>query len=96
MKCPDTIRQRLETRCEATDSSKEVNNNKVHYKLEFTQDIGWDWIKQQIAKVSDDEEIPIELWKINTSRTCAYEIQIRELIRRKNVSDEDQHTLTRF
>lgn len=96
MKAPDTIRKRLETRCEAKNSSKEVKNNKYHYHLEFTESIGWDWIQGQIGKMASDEDIRLELWEINPLIGGGFDIEVRELVRREGINDDNQHSLTKF
>jgi len=96
MKSPQVVRARLETRTDADCSKHEVKDNKIHYHLKFEQEIGWDWVKGQVNKTADDEDIELELWKINTSGVCAFEIEVRELVRREGVKDDDQHALEDF
>lgn len=96
MKSPQTVRARLETRAEADCSKHEVKNNKIHYHLKFEKEIGWDWLTEQVKKTQEDEEIELELWKINTSGVCAFEVEVRELVRREGVSDDNQYALKDF
>jgi hypothetical protein len=96
MKSPQVVRARLETRSEADCSKYEVKDNKIHYHLKFEQEIGWDWLTEQVRKTQEDEEIELELWKINTSGVCAFEVEVRELVRREGVNDDDQHALKDF
>lgn len=96
MKSPQVVRAKLETRTEADCSDDEVTNNKVHYHLKYESARGWDWLQSQVAKVSDDVEIDLELYKINTSGVCAFEVEVRELCRREGTTDENQHDLSKF
>lgn len=96
MKSPQVIRARLETRTEADCSKHEVKDNKIHYHLKFEQEIGWDWLTGQVRKTQEDEGIELELWKINTSGVCAFEVEVRELVRREGVNDDNQHALEDF
>lgn len=96
MKSPQVVRAKLKTRTEADCSDDEVTNNKVHYHLKYESSRGWDWLKSQVAKVSDDVEIDLELYKINTSGVCAFEVEVRELCRRENVRDDSQTGLDSY
>lgn len=93
---PQVIQARLETRTEADCSKQEVKNNKIHYHLKFENSVGWDWVKGQVQKTQEDEGIELELWKINTSGVCAFEIEVRELVRREGINDDNQHALKDF
>jgi len=52
--------------------------------------------KRSSEKAQDDEEIELELWKINTSGVCAFEVEVRELEPREGITDENQHALEEF
>jgi hypothetical protein len=92
----NVVRAKLVRRTDAVCSDEKVKNNKIHYRLKFENDIGWDWIEGQVQKTSEDVEIPLELWKIHTSGVCSFEIEVRELIRREGVTDDGQKELESF
>lgn len=96
MKSPEVVRAKLSTRTEADCSDHDIENNKIHYYLKFETDIGWDWLYSQVSKTSNDVDIELELWKIKPSGVHAFEVEVRELIRRENVNDEEQHGLSEF
>lgn len=96
MKSPQVIRAKLEVRTDADCSDDEVTNNKVHYHLKYESSRGWDWLESQVYKVSKDTDIDLELYKINTSGVCAFEVEVRELCQREDVRDEDQQDLADF
>lgn len=93
---PEVIRARLSTRLEADCSKHEVKDNKIHYYLKFENDIGWDWAREQVSKTASDEDVELELWKVRPSGMHNFEIEVRELVRRENVNDDDQHALADF
>lgn len=92
----NVVRAKLARRTDAVCSEEEVKNNKVHYRLKFEGNIGWDWVEEQVRKTSEDVKIPLELWKIYTSGVASFEIEVRELIRRENVTDDEQKALESF
>jgi hypothetical protein len=75
---------------DADCSDDSVKNNKTHYHLKFESSRGWDWLEKQVYKTAEDTDIPLELYKINTSGVCAFEVEVRELCQREDVRDEDQ------
>lgn len=96
MKSPQVIRAKLETRMDADCSDDTVENNKIHYHFKFESWRGWDWLEKQVYKTAEDTGIDLELYKINTSGVCAFEVEVRELCRREETTDENQHDLTKF
>ena len=96
MKSPQVIRAKLETRMDADCSDDSVENNKIHYHLKFESSRGWDWLEKQVYKTSQDTDIDLELYKINTSGVCAFEVEVRELCHRENVRDEAQTGLDSY
>lgn len=96
MKSPNVIRARLEVRTEANCSNYTVENNKIHYHLSFDKSVGWDWLSTQVDKTRKEEDMELELWKIDTSGVCAFEVEVRELARREDTNDENQHELRDF
>jgi len=96
MKSSQVVRAKLETRTEADCSSQEVTNNKIHYHLKYESNRGWDWLEQEVYKTSEDTGIDLELYKINTSGVCAFEVEVRELCTRENVTDEKQRDFSYF
>lgn len=96
MNSPQHVRAKLEARTEADCSSQEISNNKYHYHLKYESSRGWDWLEQEVYKTAKDTDIDLELYKINTSGVCAFEVEVRELSPREDVRDEDQHDLSQF
>lgn len=96
MKSPEVVRAKLSARTEADCSEQEVKNNKMRYSLKFEDNIGWDWLYQQVEKTSEDVDIDMELWEIKPSGVHAFEVEVRELVRREGVNDDDQHGLGDF
>lgn len=96
MKSTQVVRAKLETRTEADCSKDDVTNNKVHYHLKFESSRGWDWIESQVRKVSEDVDIDLETYKINTSGVCSFEVEVRELCHRENTTDENQRDFSEF
>lgn len=96
MKSREVVRAKLEARTEADCSESEVSNNKIHYYLKFESSRGWQWLYQQISDTSDELDIPLEPYKITTSGVSAFEVEVRELVRREGVVDENQQDLSSF
>lgn len=96
MKSPEVVRAKLATRLDADCSDQRVKNNKMHYHFKFENSVGWKWVEQQVYEAAEDVDIDLELWRVNTSGVANFEIEIRELVRRKNVTDENQHGLADF
>lgn len=96
MKSTQVVRAKLESRTEADCSDEEITNNKIHYHLRYESSRGWDWIEKQVWKVSEDVDIDLEVYKINTSGVCAFEVEVRELCRRENVRDDSQKGLDSY
>jgi hypothetical protein len=96
MKSKQVIRAKLETRTDADCSKDEVKNNKVHYHLKYESSRGWDWLEQEVYKTSQDIGIDLELYKINTSGVCAFEVEVRELCQREGTTDENQRDFSHF
>lgn len=95
MKSPQFIRAKLSNRTNADCSNHEVKNNRFHYFLKFEQDIGWDWIEKQVKKASYQMDMELELWKIRPSGVSDFEIEVREVARRKGI-DGSQRGLDEY
>lgn len=89
------MRAKLVNYTNADCSDVEAKNCRYHYSLKFEEDIGFDWLKSQIAKVSGGCEASVEPYKIRPSGMHAFEIEVRELQRREGI-DDDQHGLDSF
>jgi hypothetical protein len=96
MKSPQVVRAKLAARTEADCSDQCIKNNKVHYVLLFESNIGWKWLQNEVAEASTDTDIDLELYKIRTSGVNNFEVEVRELVRREDVRDEDQKALERY
>jgi hypothetical protein len=96
MKSPQVIRARLAARLEANCTDQQVKNNKVHYSLRFENSVGWDWAERQVQKTANDEGVELELWKIRPSGVNDFEIEVRELVRREDGNDDQQHGLYEY
>ena len=95
MKSPKIIQVRLINRTNAECSHSEVKNNRYHYHLRFEEDIGWDWLEAQVAKAARDVDMQLELYKIHPSGMRDYEVEVREVRRRKGI-DDNQNSLDAF
>jgi hypothetical protein len=95
MKSKQFMRAKLETRTNADCSEAVVKNNRYHYRLRFTEPIGFDWLEAQIDGVNAETNMALELYKVRPSGVNDFEIEVRELRRRKNI-DNSQHSLTNF
>lgn len=89
------IRAKLVNYTEADCSHEEVENNRVHYHLRFEKDIGWTWLYSQIQKLNGELNVNIELWEIRPSGMQDFEIDVREIERRKDI-DNNQSGLGDF
>lgn len=96
MKSKQVIRAKLETRTDADCSKDEIKNNKVYYHLKFESSRGWEWLEQEVYKTQKDTGIDLELYKINTSGVCAFEVEVRELCQREDTTDENQRDFSDF
>jgi hypothetical protein len=96
MKSPQVVKAKLEVRTDADCSADEIKNNKVHYHLKYESSRGWDWLEKQVYKTSEDLDIELELYQINTSGVSSFEVEVRELCQRENVRDENQQGLGEF
>lgn len=96
MKSKEVVRAKLAARTDADCSDDEVKNNKIHYSLKYESSRGWDWLEEQVWKTSQDTGIDLELHKINTSGVCAYEVEVRELVRREDTTDDNQRDFSEF
>lgn len=95
MNSPEFIRAKLVARTNADCSKDEVKHNRMHYHLKFEESIGFDWLEEQVRKAQHELETELEMWEIHPSGVCAFEIEIREVNRRKNI-DNSQHGLSDF
>lgn len=89
------MRAKLETRTNADCSEVVVKNNRYHYRLRFKEPIGFDWLDAVVEGVAAETSMALELWKVRPSGVNDFEIEVRELRRRKNI-DSSQHSLTKF
>jgi len=89
------MRAKLETRTNADCSEAVVKNNRFHYLLRFEEPIKFDWLSAQIDEMTAETSIGLKLWKVRPSGVNDFEIEVRELRRRKNI-DSSQHSLTNF
>lgn len=95
MKSNNFIRAKLVNRTNADCSDDIVKNNRYHYQLRFEESIGFDWLETQVNKTSAETDTALELWKINPSGVNDFEVEVREVGRRKDI-DSSQHSLTAF
>lgn len=95
MKSPEFVRAKLVNRTNADCSEQEVKNNRYHYFLRFEQEIGWDWLYQQIGKASSEIGVDLEAYQIHPSGVHDFEVEVREVDRRKGI-DESQRGLDSF
>lgn len=89
------VRSKLVNYTEADCSDQSVENNRAHYHLKFENDIGWSWVQGQVAKLSAELEVNLELWKIRPSGMHAFELDVREIERRERI-DTSQRGLSEF
>lgn len=95
MNSPEFIRAKLSNRLNADCSEQDVKNNRYHYRFRFEEALGWDWVYTQVGKASSDLETDLELYKIRPSGMADFEIEVREVNRRRDI-DNSQHGLTDF
>lgn len=96
MKSTQVIRAKLVNRTNADCSTKTIENNKVHYYLKFDDSRGWGWLEKQVESLSEDENIPLDLYKIETSGMSAFEVVVRELCKREDTTDDSQRDFSEF
>lgn len=89
------VRSKLVNYTEADCSEQTVENNRVHYRLLFTNKIGWSWVYGQVKKLDAQLDVNIELWEICPSGVNDFELDIREIERREGI-DDDQRGLSDF
>lgn len=95
MESSNFIRAKLVNYTNADCSDESVKNSRYHYHLKFDQDIGWDWLYGQVQKCSSELDVTIEMWKIRPSGVQSFEVEVREVDRRRDI-DSNQHGLTDF
>lgn len=95
MESTQYIRAQLKNYTNADCLDQSVNNNRNHYHLKFEQSIGWDWVENQVHKVSCDLDVTLEMWKVRPSGLSSFEVEVREVERRKGI-DDDQRGLNDF
>lgn len=95
MESSQFVRAKLVNRTTADCSEESVENNHYHYHLKFGEDIGWDWLDTQVAKLSAELDVTLELWKIHPSGMHSFEVEVREVDPRPNI-DNSQKGLSDF
>jgi len=95
MTAPSFIKTKLVNYTEASWCEVRVKNNRYYYTLAFTDSIGWDWVKRQIYKASDEFDIAVEPYEILPESDSVMCISVREMKHRPNI-DDNQHQLRDF
>jgi hypothetical protein len=89
------VRSKLVNYTEADCSDENVENNRVHYRLRFTTEIGFSWLQSQVSKLNHKLDVTLELWEIHPSGVNDFEVDVREIERREGI-DDSQHGLDDF
>lgn len=95
MASPEYIEARLVALTNAVTASHDAKNNRFHYLLHFSDDIGFDWLETQVGKAASDAERGLELYKVRPIHP-GIAVEVRETERRETNIDDAQHGLEEF
>lgn len=89
MSDPNLIQTKLHNQCQADGSAYSIKNNRYLYHLRFDDEIGFDWLKTQVGKVSSGVDVTVEPYELSGGcHTGQFELTVREVERRPNIDNE--------
>jgi hypothetical protein len=90
----DDVKLRL-TRQTSADTCivMQTGSSKVVYRLMFSEDIGFDWLKSQVKEIQEELDEPLQMWEIEPSQSGYSVVSVKEVNPRYEI-DRNQSSLS--